>query len=557
MKNGEQNSAKGHENGWDSLRSPTSPEKPEKSDEAKKKLGEGLMHADEMAGGTNYDMSERRHFTHEEVKNYRNDAMLQNIEFMERVGTDRSLKQSYREMMSEYPFLRNVVLDKIRSDKPGVPDREVQNARSCYAYGTSEGVRQAVLFNFDNPDIYLPERNNENGDLNGFYTVIVEIALRVGAKPSEIAKNRALVSTFVMAHEFGHAMDFQQNFIAPEVAKARKAGHKSGIGAIALPEALAAHKESRSADLAEMLTGRITTDDRTEMSDIIRSRYMDLDLRTPEERAIYNKKSYRKCRSENYADTFAMNFVMRHYDRFFYDPRKGEPANGRVATNLYGETKSINSEILPILDFHAGKHVSTKIIDENGNSRALDGYLGQSLRLNEPISLNLSGDPADHRKGNEQQLGKIRNIRMKQEKGPHGSINTFYLIMDNFSTIELKVSGNGEAPDVEVDPSDFLRRYRMGEGSQLSLLKRRVKNGQFSAVSTGGLLFGRLARNKHATQPIEKGVPIYLDGDRNSGATGGNTSNVKRFYRRWKRYYVETNTSTYELLPYLPDSSKH
>ena len=45
--------------------------------------------------------------------------------------------------------------------------------------------------------------------------------------------------------------------------------------------------------------------------------------------------------------------------------------------------------------------------------------------------------------------------------------------------------------------------------------------------------------------------------DKKSGATGGNTSYVKRFYRRWKRYYVETETSTYELLPYLPDRSKH
>ena len=556
MKYGERNSVKGQENGWDSLRNPISPEVPEKSDGTKKKLGEGLMHADEMAGGTSYDMSERSHFTNEEVKNYRNDAYPRNIEFLERVGADRSLKQSYREMMSEYPFLRSVVLDKIRSDKPGVPDREVQNASSCYAYNTNEGVRQAVLFNFENPDVYLSEMHNEKGDMNGFYTAIVEIALRVGARPSEIAKNRALVSTFVMAHEFGHAMDFQQNFISPEIAKARKAGHKTGIGAIVLPEALAAHRESRSADMASMLTGRITTDDRTETSDIIRARYMDLDLRTPEEREIYNKKSYRKCRSENYADTFAMNFVMRHYDRFFYDPRKGESANGRVATNLYGETKTINKEILPPLDFHAGKHVSALILGDDGRPRKMDGYLGQSLRFDEAMSLNLSGDPADHRSGNVQQLGKIRNIRMKQEKGPHGAINTFYLIMDNFSTIELKVAGNGEAPDVDVDPSDFMRRYRVGKGSQISLLKRRVKNGQFSPVSTGGLLFGRLA-DKHGGHLIEKTYPIYLDADQKSGAAGGNTTSVKRFYRRWKSYYVETNTSTYELLPYLPDRSKH
>ena len=544
---------------WDSLSSPDANEQAPRNIDHQK-IGEAILDASDMAEGTTYDMAERVSFTSEQIKNYRNDSMPKNLEFLEKVGADESLKRSYREMMREYPFLRSVALDQIHPSaddlKAGKRDEDVQNARSCYARSTPEGIKQVVQFNFKNPDIYMAERYDSNGDLNGFYTTLVAIALRVGARPAEVAKNRALISTFVLAHEFGHATDFQQNFIAPEIAKARKAGHNKGIGVIALPEALARHREARSADLAETLSGRITADGDTDIKAILGSRFTDLDLRTPAEQDVYRRKSYRKCRSENYADTFAMNFVMRHYDEFFYDPRKGEKANGRVATNLYGETKTIGEKLLPYLDFHAGKHIAISSVDADGHASKLDGYLSSSLRLDENLKINLSGDPTDHRPENIKKLAKVKNIRMKQEKGPSGSINTFYLIMDDFSTIELKVSGNGEAPDIPVDPSDFLQRYHMREGSQLSLLKRKVKNGEMSAVSTGGLLSGRLARRNNG-KLIDMNSSIFLDADQASGAKGGNTSHVKRFYRRWKRYYAETETSTYELLPYLPDRSKH
>ena len=539
---------------WDLLRGPVSPESKERKVHDSHKIGEAMLDANDMAAGASYDMSERKHFTREEIRHYRDDAYRHNIDYMERAGVDESLKQSYKDMMREYPFLKNVVLGQIH--EPGMRDEDVQNARSCYATMTGEGVRQMVVFNFENPDIYLPEQMNGSGDMTGFYSAIVEIALRVGAKPAKIAKNRALVSTFVMAHEFGHAMDFQQNFLAPAVADAKRRGAKSELDVIALPEALAKQRDSRSADMAGMLSGKISTDGNTRLRDIIRSRFIDLDLRSHEERAIYEQKSYRTCRSENFADSFAMNFVMRHYDRFFYDPRKGEAANGRVATNLYGETKNVGEQLLPFLDFHAGKHVDMKILGDNNSVRSLNGYLAQNLRPNGEMSLNLSGDPANNRSNNIQKLGKIRDVRLKQERGPHGAINTFYLMMDNFTTIEMSVSGNGEAPSIDVMPEDFLNRYHISEGSQLSLLKRKVKNGEVSEVSTGGLLFGKLKKNQKGSL-IEKNLPIYLDADQASGATGGNTSNIKRFYRKWKRYYVETNTSTYELLPYSPKQSQH
>ena len=77
--NGENTKRRDEVQNWDSLRTPNTPEAEPTTDRDTKKLGEAMMHADEMAEGTSYDMSERRHFTNEEVRNYRSDAYLRNI----------------------------------------------------------------------------------------------------------------------------------------------------------------------------------------------------------------------------------------------------------------------------------------------------------------------------------------------------------------------------------------------------------------------------------------------------------------------------------------------
>ena len=519
------------------------------TDARAKRIGEAVKMADTMVEGKIYDMSERSHFSPEEIRNYLDDISSRNIDFLNIIHADESLKRSYREITREFPATKEIFLSQIHDSK--LRDEDIQNAYSSPAMRLPDGsVKPVVAFNFKNPDIYLSEMADEKGDLKGFYTVLTEIALRVGAKPSEVAKNRALVSTFVMAHEFGHALDFHYNMLIPEVEKAQKEGRRH-VGTVALPEALAKHRDLRNSDMASILSGSIETDSRgdTDLNNILESRYRDLDLRTPSERRIYNKKSYRTCRSENIADSFAMAFVMRHYDRFFYDPRKGEPANGRVATNLYGETKSVGEQLLPLLDFHAGKHVKTRVLSDDGSMHEYDGCLCNSLRRNGDLALNISGNPADNSRSNIEKLGKIRDVRLKQERGKHGAKNTFYLIMDNFSTIELSVSGTGEAPKIDVPPSDLLNRYHLDEGSLICLLKHRVNEGDYSRVSNGGLLAGHLAKNSHGSL-IRVGSGIYLNSDQANGFVGGNTSHVKRFYRKWKRYFVETSTSTYEILPY-------
>jgi hypothetical protein len=144
------------------------------------------------------------------------------------------------------------------------------------------------------------------------------------------------------------------------------------------------------------------------------------------------------------------------------------------------------------------------------------------------------------------------NVRMKQERGQYGSINTFFLTTSNAETIKLIVPKNNEAPAINVDPSDFIKRYHIQKGSQLSLLKREVKDGHVSSINTCGLLSGKLKTIPGTNDLIELGDPIYLSGDKTNGTSGGNTSEVRRFYRKWKRYFVETGTSTYELLPYIP-----
>ncbi len=552
MENGDKNKQNRNENDWDSLKAPAEKKTRGISADVVHSLGNKAAIIAEMARGKQYDMTERADFKDSEVEHYLRIATGRNLEFLQNAHADESLKTTYKQLMSDYPSLGNIILGQIHGGgKYGhIPDSKVQNAYHSSAEKVDNGAHQVIRFNFENPDIYLSDERNERGDLQGFYLVLTEIALRVGAKPEDVAKNRALVSTFILAHEFGHALDFQKNFLAPAMKQSGDSSSKSLAKPLA--EALAKARDSRAADYAGMLDGAIDAGNGAGIGDIIRSRYKDLDLRTLDERRIYCKKSYRTSRSESYADSFATNFIMKHYDRFFYDPRKSEQPDDRVPTNLYGETRTVNSDFLPYLDFHAGKHVGMRILGADGKARDLDGYLGVSIRQGEPLYLNLNGDPADNSAGNIERLGKIMNVRMKQEKGQYGAINTFFLTTSNAETIKLSVPKNSEAPAINVDPSDFIKRYHVQKGSQLSLLKREVKDGRVSKINTCGLLSGRLKNIPGTNDLIELGDPIYLSGDKTNDTLGGNTSGVRRFYRKWKRYFVETSTSTYELLPYIP-----
>ncbi len=505
-----------------------------------KRLGEAVFDAADVAKGMSHDMEERHNFTPKEIHNYLNDSGPRNMVFLEKMHADRDLRQTYVDIVTEHPELRNIEL---------VKDHRQNACFRTYHFNEFGDCKPSVSFNFDNPDIYTSEKFNEKGDLRGFDSVIAEIALRTGARPSDIVNNRALISSFVLAHEFGHALDFYSNYLTPAIRKARNSATRDGIGVIALPEAIAASNEDRYADIAGMLDAQVEVSGETRLINIFHQRLKSLDIRTPQERKVLSGKMYRTSRSETFADTFAMDFIMSHYDRFFYDEKNHESAKGRVKTNLHGETRTIGDELIPFLDFHAGKKVAVSITPEVGTRTHSWGIMSSSLRVGEELDLNLDGNMSNNSSRNIKKLGRVRNVRMKQDKIDGKAVNTIYLMMTDGSVVEISQMGDGEAPECSITAEDLMQECKLGVGDMVALLKRRVKNGKSSSVGTGDLIAGHLEDSGHG-RAIKIGDPIFLREDRNHMFSGGNTSNIRRIYRKWKSYFVETSTSTYEVLPF-------
>ena len=474
--------------------------------------------------GPNGDFIKREN-SHE----YKKDRFDQNLEFLSQNNTPDYLVDTYQNLMADFPQLRNVELNAFR---PGIPN-------ACFnSVGPDRNnLRPTVSYQFSNPDLYLTEKHDIKNDLQGIDTVYLEIALRTGARPSEVMNNKKLVQTFILCHEFGHALDFNDNYLEPALAEERKSGEKRGLGARALKKSYVANRRRRKEDKAQLLYGSIESDSQSELRSVMRSRLLALgaNVKDKREMEMLQMKSYRKTRSESIADSFAMDYVMKHYNEFFYDPKSGEDADGRLPTYI-GRDLRFPEEYLPFLDFVPGSHIACRFKDKDGKDRTVNScYMANRLRIGSDFVISTSGDPTDSK--SMYSLGTINGVYIRPQRD---NKNFFFLKMEDGGSAVFTMSENGaESPEIDVDGSEIEKRYYIGIGSNLALLK--VGQADDSPVGAGGLLMGKLKYS------MRDGEGIVLSG----ASDYSNTSTVKRFYRRWKRYYAETKTSTYEILPIL------
>ncbi len=464
--------------------------------------------------------------TREVSHEYRQDRMQLNLEFLNANDTPDYLKRTYCDLMSDFPQLRNIELFNMR---PGE-----QNAFFNSVGPDESNLRPIIAYHFANPDIYMSEEHDMRNDLRGLDTVYLEIALRTGARPSDVMKNKKLVQTFIMCHEFGHALDFNDNYLEPALDEQRKLGKKVGVGAAALKDAYIASRRSRGEDMTQLMNGSLQSDSPDELQSVMYSRLLALGVKTDDahEMNLVQKKSYRKTRSESFADTFAMNYIMKHQDEFFYDPKSGEDPDGRLPTYI-GKTLNFPEEYLPCLDFVPGSHIGCHFKNKEGKDSTISScYMANRLRIGDDFLISITGDPTD--KSSMYSLGTVSRVLIRPQPG---NKNFFFLMMeDGGSAVFAMNEEDSESPEIAVDGSEIEKRYRLGVGSELALLK--VGQDADSAVKAGDLLTGKLKYS------LRDGDGIALYGNRDA-----NTSHVQRFYRRWKRYFAETKTSTYEILP--------
>ena len=516
------------------------------------------------------DAGQRIDITSESVKHYIDDRRQENYDRIGRRGKP-FLADVYKNLMQEYPELRNVL----------VVDKDIKSNAyySCATTSSNGQILPTMNFNFSNTETYLKPENIQEGDNFGLDNVLKTIALKTGAKPSEIMRNERLVTAFIMLHEFGHALDFQRNYLGVELSKI----DGSGKGVRALPKAISRDLEDRLRDeMTKPIPGQFSTDGYLEMVVPFarRLRAFGIDPHDPNDVNDSRKRSYREMSSEAYADNFATEYVMRHYDDFFEDADSDVKSSEKVKTHV-GEMMRINAN-LGMLGLREGRAVRMTKVELEGDGkgglkrilagdppRVNEGFLQRKIKVGEGIRLLKEGDPTSMEKYAKSPA--VKNVYIRPRKDAEGRVVNDIIMQlggekkdgdgqaeSRFYLVELM---GKEPEEIDVAPEEMLKRYKLGVGSKIMLMKRELESD--SDVRLGRIMGGRLEKPDYfyGDSPIQEGHGIHLSssaGERTGVGNlvdpefmnGGNTSTIDRVYRKWKSYFVETATSTYEVIPY-------
>lgn len=512
----------------------------------------------------------------EVLENYKKDWSSENKEMLE--AKDRKfLRKVYSDIIEEYPILRHVKLEDVEEDTDfsdsDQSEGEKKHKTFFYPAGESEygPYIPGIKYDFSHKDAYLEKRNPKDGKIKVDYASKM-LALRTGADGLEVVQNEHLMSAFVLLHEFGHAKDFLDNFLGAEALKsgAEEFGNS-------LTEALEKYQDRKTRD--EM--GHVVPYDVLGKRGVKRgletfaSRMEALGL-DPKTDDILEKqhKWYRDRSSEMAADDFAFDYIAKHYDDFFGNTEQ-DLALGKARSYL-GKFEEIEPEDIDILKLDASKSVrligADLLVNEAGNlqfldidmSNSVEGFLNWDIKVGKEMEILRDSDVT--RPNNCLKSPTVRGVGTIPRKDRDGNLTNYAVIRfeeklpsqphsrQKCCFIEL----TGKQPkEIDVSPEKMMEDLKIGVGSRVALMKRELFKG--SQVKLGEMIEGVLmdSGSESGDSPIRIGHGIYLSSWLEEGGEQPltvlnveNTSSVNRVFRKWRSYYVETETSTYEVMKY-------
>lgn len=527
-----------------------------------------------LAKNTNESYNEagqRINITSESIRHYMDDRRQENFDRINRRNKP-FLADVYKNVVQENPILKNIIVVD-----GNIEENAYYSSASIYSDGQ---ILPTMNFNFSNTETYLKPENMKKGDTFGLEYVLKTIALKTGAKPSEIMRNERLVTSFIMLHEFGHALDFQENYLGVELDKLEG----KGKGVRALPSAISRNEEDRLRDLmSQPIPGQVSANDYLELVVPFAKRLeaLGIDPNDSDEVIDNLQKGYREMSSEAFADNFATDYVMRHYDDFFRESGSGVGPTEKVETHV-GEMMKINQN-MDMLGLAEGKSIRmTKVeltrdgdgkpvITSGDPPRVNEGFLARKMKINEGIRLLKEDDPKS--KESYQESPNLKNIYIRPRKDERGNVRNDIIVQlsnsqntngneQDDSRYYLVETTGVEPREIDVPAEEMMNQLKLGVGSKVMLMKRELEND--SGVMLGSILGGRLEKPSyfHGDSPIQvgkHGIHLSSTAGEKTGVKdlvdpefmrGGMTTVVERVYRKWKSYFVETETSTYEVIPY-------
>ena len=181
----------------------------------------------------------------------------------------------------------------------------------------------------------------------------------------------------------------------------------------------------------------------------------------------------------------------------------------------------------------------------------VDGYLSKTAMLGEPLWLQRTNDPMNP--GEIISVSKgIKNVFVIPHAEVKGdakgneqrSVNNEVRFTDIDGRVYRIERALNQAKEINGDNIEMLKSLNevlnLKIGSEIQLLKRELTAKDGSPIQEGELKIGKLTTNG-----------ISLDGVEMITEDGGmiRTSFIDSIYREWKTFYINTVTSTYEVIP--------
>ena len=494
--------------------------------------------------GRKYQSIEARanDINHENTREYGVDRRKQNYQML--LTKDKDLAELYKVVLTEFPELQNVELvnfDTKRETKNGKP-----NAFFNSIAKRDGQYRPIVKFNFDEPEVYY-DGSEGGGDAMALAQSVKRIALSVGVDANEALKNRKFMTSFLLLHELGHALDFKKNYLDANNGN--------------LAEAFRQSRESRRRDEMTMPVpgavevSNVTQEEKDGLHKRFNARFSGMGIHNSKQLGLVEARKYREMHCERMADGFARDYVLRHYGEFFTNSEK--PIDGKLGTK-FEKSMTLGEDFAEVLGIEEGLGMKFTLLsgpDDTSSGMKVGeskvGYLSNTAALGDRCVLQETNDPK--RPGNKFEISSgIKTIavmphaviRKDKNGGEHRGVENEVRFMDNERRIYKIEKARNQSKRIDGDNVEMLKDLNetlgLKAGSEVQLLKREVAGRGASPIQEGELKMGKLTTDGISLD----GVEMVTDDGRKL-----RTSFVDSIYREWKTFYIDTATSTYEVIP--------
>lgn len=480
--------------------------------------------------------------TAEKTREYSTDRRRKNYQML--LTKDGDLANLYKNVLTEFPELQNVELLNLNTKKdcPGGKP----NAFFSSLTEINGQYRPTVKFNFNESEVYY-DGSERGGDAISLAQSVKKIALSVGVDASEALKNKKFMTSFLLLHELGHALDFKKNYFDATNGD--------------LKEAYILNRESRRRDEMTMpIPGvvemkAVTNEEKEELKRKFSKRWASMGIYDVDHLKTVSERKYREMHCERMADGFAKNYVLKYYNDFFTQSEKSQ--DNRLSTKFEKPVK-MGEDFSDVLGLEEGIRVRFTLLSKPNNvgglakvNDTIDGYLNKTAMMGEPLWLQRTNDPMNPGKIISVSKG-IENVfvipHAVVKKDANGNeqrgVNNEVRFTDTDGRVYRIEKARDQAKEINGDNAEMLKSlnesFDLKIGSEIQLLKRELAVKDGSPIQEGELKIGKLTTNGISLDGVEM---ITEDG----GMT--RTSFIDSIYREWKTFYINTATSTYEVIP--------